>query len=77
MALGKRETYDQLEDALYHIHEAMDAMRPVEDDEGVYDALELLEMDVSKRKDELNAELYAQEQAEEDQLILDYYKEVL
>ena len=77
MALTKRDKLDMLEEALDGVQEAMNALRPIEDDNGIYDCLESIQMDLRTMRDEVHVEVYAQEQAEEDQLILDYYKGVL
>lgn len=74
------DIYDRLEvleDAIGSIESAIETMRPSEMDDDISDMLDDLSIVLRHRKEEVRSDIEARENAEREQEIRDYYKEVI
>lgn len=74
------DIYDRLEvleDAIGSIESAIETMRPSEMDDDISDMLDDLSIVLRHRKEEVRSVIEARENAEREQEIRDYYKEVI
>ena len=74
------DIYDRLEvleDAIGSIESAIETMRPSEMDDDISDMLDDLSIVLRHRKEEVRIDIEARENAEREQEIRDYYKEVI
>lgn len=68
---------EMLEDAIGSIESAIETMRPSEMDDDISDMLDDLSIVLRHRKEEVRSDIEARENAEREQEIRDYYKEVI